>query len=108
MSNNNRHRFNNRKKKPYLDESYVPPFDAGVLGQGLDYLKISDTVTEKLTGAGITTIFEVVRREERDFYRIPTFDKRNLENMLQNFLSAYVKQEKEKAGTSYGIQSLSN
>ena len=37
-----------------------------------------------------------------------SFDKRNLENMLQNFLSAYVKQEKEKAGTSYGIQSLSN
>ena len=36
------------------------------------------------------------------------FDNRNLENMLQNFLSAYVKQEREKAGISYGIQSLSN
>lgn len=87
MSNNNRHRFNNRKKKPYLDESYVPPFDAAILGQGLEYLKISETVTEKLTGAGITTVFEVVRREERDFYRIPTFDKRNLgelKNALNN------------------------
>ena len=37
-----------------------------------------------------------------------SFDKRNLENMLQNFLSAYVKQEREKVGSSYGIQSLSN
>ena len=37
-----------------------------------------------------------------------SFGKRNLENMLQNFLSAYVKQEREKAGISYGIQSLSN
>ena len=67
MSNNNRHRFNNRKKKPYLDESYVPPFDAAVLGQGLEYLRLSEAVSGKLTGAGITTVFEVVRREERDF-----------------------------------------
>lgn len=37
-----------------------------------------------------------------------SFDSRNLEKMLQNFLSAYVKQEREKAGISYGIQSLSN
>ena len=37
-----------------------------------------------------------------------SFDSRNLEKMLQNFLSAYVKQERERAGISYGIQSLSN
>lgn len=37
-----------------------------------------------------------------------SFDSRNLEKMLRNFLSAYVKQEREKAGILYGIQSLSN
>lgn len=37
-----------------------------------------------------------------------SFDSRNLEKRLQNFLSVYVKQEREKAGISYEIQSLSN
>ena len=37
-----------------------------------------------------------------------SLDSRNLEKMLQNFLSAYVKQEREKVGISYGIQSISN
>ncbi len=37
-----------------------------------------------------------------------SFDGYNSEKLLQNFLSAYVKQEREKAGISYGIQSLSN
>src|SRR5699024_7982790 len=37
-----------------------------------------------------------------------SFDSCNLEKMLRNFLSAYVKQEREKAGILYGIQSLSD
>ena len=32
-----------------------------------------------------------------------SFDSRNLEKMLQNFLSAYVKQEREKAGISLSL-----
>lgn len=85
--NNNRHKFNTKKKKPYIDESYVPPFDAAILAQNIEYLRLSEAVSGKLTGAGITTVFEVVRREERDFYRIPTFDRRNLgelKNALNN------------------------
>lgn len=37
-----------------------------------------------------------------------SFDSRNSEKMLQNFLSAFVKQERERAGVSYGIQSISD
>ena len=36
-----------------------------------------------------------------------SFDSCTLEKMLQNFLSAYVKEEKEEAGISYGNQSVS-
>ena len=36
-----------------------------------------------------------------------SFDRRNSETMLQNFLSAYVEQEREEAGMSYGLQSIS-
>lgn len=37
-----------------------------------------------------------------------SFDSRNSEKMLQNLLSAYVKQERERAGITYEIQSISN
>lgn len=36
-----------------------------------------------------------------------SFENRNSEKMLQNFLSAYVNQEQKKAGILYGIQSIS-
>ena len=37
-----------------------------------------------------------------------SFDRRNLEKMLQNFLSASAQQEKERTGKQYEIQSISN
>lgn len=58
--------------------SYVPPYDAAILALGIEYLKLGDDVAAKLTGAGITTVMDVVRREERDFYRIYSFDRKNL------------------------------
>lgn len=77
----NNYRYNNKnhkKKKSFIDESYVPPYDKGLLGQSIDILKLSDVVKEKLLKGNVNTIFDVVRRCEKDFYRIPTFDKRNL------------------------------
>ena len=85
MANN--HRKFHKNKKSFLDESYVPPFGANVLQQSIDTLKLSDAVTLKLRSGKIETIFDVVRREEKDFYRIPTFDKKNLgevKNALNN------------------------
>ena len=67
-----------KKQRFTPDPSYVPPYDAAVLRLGLEYLKLSEAVTEKLSGAGIASVMDVVVREERDFYRISGFDKRNL------------------------------
>lgn len=78
MGNNYHHYNKNKKKKTFIDESYVPPYDKGLLGQSIDILKLSDVVKEKLLKGNVNTIFDVVRRCEKDFYRIPTFDKRNL------------------------------
>lgn len=79
MGNNyHYHAKQQKKKKSFLDESYVPPYDKALLGQSIDILKLSDIVKEKLIKGNINTIYDVVRRCEKDFYRIPTFDKRNL------------------------------
>ena len=79
MGNNyHYHAKHKNKKKSFLDESYVPPYDKALLGQSIDILKLGDVVKEKLIKGNINTIYDVVRRCEKDFYRIPTFDKRNL------------------------------
>ena len=67
-----------KKQRFTPDPSYVPPYDAAILQLGLDHLKISDAVREKLLGAGVTTVMDVVVREDKDFYRISGFDKKNL------------------------------
>ena len=67
-----------KKQRFTPDPSYVPPYDAAILQLGLDHLKISDAVREKLLGAGVTTVMDVVVREDKDFYRISGFDRKNL------------------------------
>lgn len=84
MGDFNRNR--NKPKKNFLDESYVPPYDANSMAQSIDILKLSEANAEKLKKAGINTIFDCVRREERDFYRIPTYDKRSV-GELKNALN---------------------
>lgn len=78
MGNNFNYNKHPKKKKSFLDESYVPPYDKELLQQSIDILKLSDVVKEKLLSGNVKTVFDVVRRCEKDFYRIPTFDKRNL------------------------------
>ena len=78
MGNNYHHNKRPKKKKSFIDESYVPPYDKELLDQSIDILRLSDVVKEKLLKGNVKTIRDVVVRCEKDFYRIPTFDKRNL------------------------------
>lgn len=76
MPNNKHKPFHKKRFTP--DPSYVPPYDSAILALGIDFLKLGDEVAQKLTGAGISTVMDVVVREEKDFYRIYSFDKKNL------------------------------
>ena len=78
MGNNYHYNKHPKKKKSFIDESYVPPYDKELLSQSIDILKLSDVVKEKLLKGNVKTIRDVVVRCEKDFYRISTFDKRNL------------------------------
>ena len=78
MGNNYHYNKHPKKKKSFIDESYVPPYDKELLSQSIDILKLSDAVKEKLLKGNVKTIRDVVVRCEKDFYRISTFDKRNL------------------------------
>ncbi len=67
-----------RNRKKHVEDNYVPPFDTKVLEQGLDILRLNDKTLPLLVGAGITTIGQLVKRSEKDLYKIKTFNKKNL------------------------------
>ncbi len=75
---------NNRyKKKRRPENNYVPPFDAQILNEPLTSLSFrGENTFSLLDGAGIKTVGDVLKREEKDFYRILTFKKRNLLDVL--------------------------
>lgn len=75
---------NNRyKKKRRPENNYVPPFDEQILNEPLSGLSFrAENTFSLLDGAGIKTIGDVLKREEKDFYRILTFKKRNLFDVL--------------------------
>lgn len=72
---NQRFRHKNHKKE---GTPYIPPFDANVLGQPVETLPLSDELKGKLAKGNVTSLLDVVKRTERDFFRIPTFNKKNL------------------------------
>lgn len=74
MSNNRR--FRNRR--PSKVDTYKPPFSEEVLSQSTDILNLRENTKKLLNGACILTVRDVVRREDKDFYRISTFNKKNL------------------------------
>lgn len=70
------------KRAPKAD-NYNPPFGEEILSQSIDVLSLRDDTKNLLVNSNITTLREVLKREEKDFYRISTFNKKNLNDILR-------------------------
>lgn len=70
-------RYRNNKKPPVKND-YNPPYPAELLAQPLESLRLREETLTLLKGAGVTTLRDLAVREEKDFYRIHTFNKKNL------------------------------
>ncbi len=68
-------RFHNRKPK---QDSYKPPFPDEVLAEPIENLSLREETAALLVGAKVTTIGDVVKRCDTDFYKICKFNKKNL------------------------------
>ncbi|MDD4315706.1 MAG: WG repeat-containing protein [Clostridia bacterium] len=74
MANN---RYKKKKRPP--ESNYVPPFDRQILDEPVSNLNFrAENTLSLLEGGGLKTIGDVLKREEKDFYKIFTFKKRNL------------------------------
>ena len=82
MANNNR-RYRKKKKK-VINDNYNPPFDKLLLEEPVENLIFKNENTlELLKKGGIKNLRDIVKREEKDFYRIFTFKKRNLIDVIK-------------------------
>ncbi len=70
-------RFRNNKK-PFVKNDYNPPYPAELMAESVDTLKLREETANLLKTAGISTLRDLAVREEKDFYRIHTFNKKNL------------------------------
>lgn len=72
-----------RKRNNNHQNSYKPPFDEQILSQPSSSLSFrNENTLQLLEGAGIKTLRDILIREEKDFYRIFTFKKRNLLDVI--------------------------
>lgn len=69
---------NRRRKKPQIGAGYRPPFSDDILALPTEELAIRPETLSLLQGAGVVTFNDILIREEKDFYRISTFNKKNL------------------------------
>lgn len=82
MSKKYAHRNNHRRH-----DNYVPPYDAAILAEPVSNAGFSEEVLSKLQNGKVNLLMDIVKRTERDMYRIHTFNKKNLfevKRVLQN------------------------
>lgn len=69
----------NRTRKRRFTSNYRPPFSKDVLNQPVtSFVFKLDNTLDLLKSVNINTVGDVLIREEKDFYKIHTFNKRNL------------------------------
>ncbi len=66
-----------KHKKPQRD-NYQPPYSEQVLSESVEVLSLREETLNLLLKANVKNLKEVLKREEKDFYRISTFNKKNL------------------------------
>lgn len=67
--------YNKKHSKP---DGYKPPFPDAVLAEPVTNLSLREETSSLLLGANVTTVGDVLRRCETDFYKICKFNKKNL------------------------------
>lgn len=92
-----------RHKRPQqVKIDYKPPFDENLLKEPVSSLRLREDTQKLLDGASLKTLYDLVVREDKDYYRIHTFNKKNLMD-VKNALRAkklYLRPTEEKTEES--------
>lgn len=77
-----------KRKKPIASDNYKPPYPAEVLQRPITDLKLRPDTLRLLTEANVNTLYDIAKRTEKDFYKIHTFNKKNLLDVI-NAIKAF-------------------
>ena len=67
-----------RNKNSHKSDNYKPPFPDNVLSEPVTNLSLREETSSLLLGANVSTVGDVLKRTETDFYKICKFNKKNL------------------------------
>ncbi len=67
-----------RKKNKKVEDNYQPPFEQSILGQKVEILGLRQNTLELLQGSGVALLNDLLKKSEKDLYKIKTFNKKNL------------------------------
>ena len=76
MSDNKKHYY--KHKKQGKADNYKPPFPDNILAEPITNLSLKEETSTLLLNAGVTTVGDILKRTETDFYKICHFNKKNL------------------------------
>lgn len=67
-----------RKKNKKVEDNYQPPFEQSILGQKVEILGLRQNTLELLQGSSVALLNDLLKKSEKDLYKIKTFNKKNL------------------------------
>lgn len=72
------HKKSKKNKKKLFDPSFSPPYPAALLATPLEKLSLQEGTYNLLKNAGFVSLKEILSCRDTDFYKIMTFNKKNL------------------------------
>ncbi len=70
--------YKKRKKGKKVEDNYQPPFEQSILGQNVEILGLRQNTLDLLKSSEIATLGDLLKKSEKDLYKIKTFNKKNL------------------------------
>jgi len=70
--------YNKKHKKKKIEANYIPPYEADILNIPIEKLALREVTYDLLKKANFNILQDLLKREEKDFYKIMTFNKKNL------------------------------
>lgn len=82
MEKKHKHRFH---KRPKTDSGYNPPYSEELLAKEITDLGLSENTLELLKNSKINTVCDIVKKTEREMFKIQRFGKKQLDEIKKVF-----------------------
>lgn len=67
--------------KPNKPDTYTPPYSEDVLSTSVDDIGLQDTTLELIKSANILSVGDIVKRREREMFKVQRFGKKQLDDI---------------------------